>query len=117
MEGDLGAWFLVTNSAAPLKSTASVEWLLCPASDSVNSDLKLSVFFSKQSWKPAENRRFFRLRSNATIPLMASGSPKIRESGVESPDKTPSNRLKSPDRVPGRVGNRDSARMRDSMPR
>ncbi|WP_289024882.1 hypothetical protein, partial [uncultured Sphingomonas sp.] len=45
----------------PVRSTASVEWLLCVTFRPVNSLVKLSVFFSKQTRKPAEIRGFLAL--------------------------------------------------------
>jgi len=35
--------------SVPVRSTASVEWLLCPTSPPVNTNPQLSVFFSKQT--------------------------------------------------------------------
>ena len=46
----------------PVRSTASVEWLLCVTFRPVNSLVKLSVFFSKQSPETAEIRGFLSIR-------------------------------------------------------
>jgi hypothetical protein len=46
--------------SVPVRSTASVEWLLCPTSRPVNTVLYFSVFFSKQTQKTAEFCGFWR---------------------------------------------------------
>jgi hypothetical protein len=51
-------------------SIAAVEWLLCAASDSVNSVLKLSVFLPKYAPKAAENRALRHLNGSACMTLL-----------------------------------------------
>ena len=76
--------------------TASVEWLLCAAFDSVNSDLKFSVFFPKQSPKPAENRGFRDAGIIDGMPFTAAARVESGESEPGIAAKSHSDRLKTP---------------------
>lgn len=71
--------------SVPVRSTASVEWLLCPTSPPVNSHLKLSVFFSKHTPKTPEIRHSPSSAHPRTYPQTDQNIPESPPNHTESP--------------------------------